>query len=180
VEIQELVNDIKTQNLVLPEFQREYVWTKEQAKVLLASLIKQYPVGSLLFWKTTEPPELKNVPEIPSGSGTMRVILDGQQRLTTLYMLITGRIPPYYDERDIQNDPRDLYFNLDTREFMYYQVGRMRDIPLWKRVTDCFLATEASSLAFDIARKRTGEAGEQAFALAQHLTRNLDRLRHVT
>jgi hypothetical protein len=179
VEIQELVNDIRTQNLVLPEFQREYVWTKEQAKVLLASLIKQYPVGSLLFWKTTEPPELKNVPEIPSGSGTMRVILDGQQRLTTLYMLITGKIPPYYDERDIQNDPRDLYFNLDTREFMYYQVGRMRDNPLWKRVTDCFLATEASSLAFDIARRRTGEAGEQAFALAQHLTGNLDRLRHV-
>ena len=104
MQISEAVSDIRNQNLVLPEFQREYVWSKEQAKQLLVSLTRKYPVGGLLFWKTQDPPELKNVDTIPERLGTVQVILDGQQRLTTLYMLIDGDIPPYYRPRDITND----------------------------------------------------------------------------
>ena len=89
--IGEAISDIRNQNLVLPEFQREYVWSREQAKQLLVSLTRKYPVGGLLFWKTQEPPELKNVDTIPERLGTVQVILDGQQRLTTLYMLLTGK-----------------------------------------------------------------------------------------
>ena len=98
--VSELISDIRTWDLVLPEFQREYVWSRDQAKQLLISLIRKYPVGGLLFWKTQEPPELKNlnVDELPEKLGTVQVILDGQQRLTTLYMLVTGDIPPYYLE----------------------------------------------------------------------------------
>jgi uncharacterized protein with ParB-like and HNH nuclease domain len=59
--IGELLDDIHTQNLVLPEFQREYVWTPDQAKQLMVSLVKGYPVGGLLIWKTGAPPELKNI-----------------------------------------------------------------------------------------------------------------------
>ena len=92
--ISQAISDIRTQDLVLPEFQREYVWSKEQAKQLLVSLTRKYPVGDLLFWKTQEPPELKNVDEMPDKLGTAQVILDGQQRLTTLYMLVTWRNPP--------------------------------------------------------------------------------------
>ena len=51
---------IKNLDAVLPEFQREYVWEREQAKQLMVSLFKSYPTGSLLFWKTTNPPEIKN------------------------------------------------------------------------------------------------------------------------
>jgi uncharacterized protein with ParB-like and HNH nuclease domain len=46
--IGELLDDIRTQDLVLPEFQREYVWSLEQAKQLMVSLLKGYPVGGLL------------------------------------------------------------------------------------------------------------------------------------
>lgn len=59
--ISDLISDIRNQDLVLPEFQREYVWNREQAKQLLVSLFRGYPTGSLLFWKTTNPPELKNL-----------------------------------------------------------------------------------------------------------------------
>jgi hypothetical protein len=48
--ISELLDDIRTQDLVLPEFQREYVWTGDQAKQLMVSLVKSYPVGGLLIW----------------------------------------------------------------------------------------------------------------------------------
>jgi uncharacterized protein with ParB-like and HNH nuclease domain len=77
MKISELLDGIRKRDLVLPEFQREYVWSREQAKQLFVSLIKDYPVGSLLFWKTDSPPEFKNLNEPPDKLGTMQVILDG-------------------------------------------------------------------------------------------------------
>jgi hypothetical protein len=50
--VSDLLNDIQKRDLVLPEFQREYVWDRDQAKQLMVSLIRGYPVGGLLFWKT--------------------------------------------------------------------------------------------------------------------------------
>ena len=65
MKINELLSSIAKRDMVLPEFQREYVWSKDQAKQLISSLVKEYPVGGLLFWKTDKPPELKNVDFLP-------------------------------------------------------------------------------------------------------------------
>ena len=169
----ELINDIRTQNLVLPEFQREYVWTREQAKQLLVSLMRKYPVGGLLFWKTQDPPDLKNVQELPERLGTVQVILDGQQRLTTLYMLVTGEIPPYYVEEDITTDIRDLHFNVDDGDLQYYQPVKMRDNPRWVRVVECF--SRGSVDVFSIAQKTAG-SDESAFQVAKNYAANLGKL----
>jgi uncharacterized protein with ParB-like and HNH nuclease domain len=59
------------------------------------------------------------------------VILDGQQRLTTLYLMTRGEIPPYYTENDLKTDPRNLYFDLDSGDFQYFQAMRMRNNPTW-------------------------------------------------
>jgi len=177
VKISELINDIRTRDAVLPEFQREYVWSKEQAKQLLVSLTREFPVGGLLFWKTDQPPELKNIDELPDKLGAMQVILDGQQRLTTLCMLITGEVPPYYRESEINNDPRDLYYNLDTREFEYYS-SRMRGNPLWLRVVDCF-DRDVEVDVFEIAKRVAGDHDAEAFRLANRYLRHLERLRHI-
>ena len=175
MKISELLDNIEKKDLVLPEFQREYVWTRDQAKQLMVSLVKEYPVGSLLFWKTDEPPELKNLPVKPDKIGSVDVILDGQQRLTTLYMLMRGEIPPYYREVDISNDPKELYFNLETGEFQYYQATRMSDNPVWIRVIDCFLRKDIN--VFEIA-KQNGKDGEDPFELAQRYNDNLTLLRN--
>jgi hypothetical protein len=174
--ISEAISEIRTQNLVLPEFQREYVWSKEQAKQLLVSLTLKYPVGGLLFWKTQEPPELKNVDKMPEKLGALQVILDGQQRLTTLYMLMTGEIPPYYVAEDITNDVRDLYYNVDDGDFQYFQPVRMRDNPRWVRVVDCFDGDSVD--VFSIAQKTVGE-DEGAFQQAQEYNSNLSKLKGV-
>ena len=108
MKIGELLDSIRKQDLVLPEFQREYVWTLDQAKQLMVSLARGYPVGGILLWKTDNPPELKNIVALPEKLGTVQVLLDGQQRLTTLHMLITGEIPTYYTKAEIENDPRNL------------------------------------------------------------------------
>ena len=175
--ISEAVSDIRHQNLVLPEFQREYVWSREQAKQLLISLTRKYPVGGLLFWKTQSPPELKNVATMPEKLGTIQVILDGQQRLTTLYMLITGDIPPYYVTRDITNlDIRDLFYNLDDGDFQYFQPVRMRDNPRWVRVVDCFNGSTVDE--FNIAEKTVGE-DKAAYQQAKLYSSNLSKLRMI-
>ena len=111
MKIGELLDGIRKRDLVLPEFQREYVWTLDQAKQLMVSLARGYPVGGILLWKTTNPPELKNIDALPEKLGTVQVLLDGQQRLTTLHMLITGEIPSFYTEAEIEHDPRNLYVN---------------------------------------------------------------------
>ena len=56
MKISELMIGLRKLDLVLPEFQREYVWRLEQAKQLMVSLYREYPTGSLLVWKTDDPP----------------------------------------------------------------------------------------------------------------------------
>lgn len=51
MELQSLLTEIENKKIVVPEFQREYVWDRNQAKSLLHSLYYEYPVGGLLFWK---------------------------------------------------------------------------------------------------------------------------------
>lgn len=176
MKIRELLDGIQKRDHVLPEFQREYVWKKEQAKQLMVSLMRGYPVGGLLFWKTDNPPELKNLDDLPEKLGTIEVILDGQQRLTTLYMLINGNIPPYYTESDIKTDPRELYFNIEDGEFQYYQATRMKSNPVWFKVVDCFGDQEIN--VFEIAKEQS-EIEEEAFKLAQIYNENLTDLRNI-
>jgi hypothetical protein len=85
-----LLSDVERGNIKIPVFQREYIWTDEQIVSLLDSIYRGYPVGSLLMWATKE--ELKHernvggfaLPETPEDY-PVNYILDGQQRLTTLY-----------------------------------------------------------------------------------------------
>jgi hypothetical protein len=174
--VREMLDDIRTQDLVLPEFQREYVWTRDQAKQLMVSLVKSYPVGGLLIWKTDKPPELKNVSKLPDKVGSVQVLLDGQQRLTTLHMLLTGSIPAYYRPEDILSDPRDLYFNLDTGEFQYYQSSRMQGDPMWQRVVDCFAGDDIDPIEIAMHNEKESAAVPK---LAQRLNKNLNALRAV-
>lgn len=182
MKISELLDGIRKSDLVLPEFQREFVWTREQAKQLFVSLVKGYPVGSLLFWKTDTPPDLKNLPKIPEKLGLISVILDGQQRLTTLYLLIEGEVPPYYTATDLQTDPRDLFFNLETGDFQYYQATRMRDNPLWCSVVECFAppgSLEEDINVFEIAQMVATDDSQHSFQFAQLFNENLNNLRGV-
>ena len=126
---------IENKELVLPEFQREFTWSKDQIKTLVDSMVKEYPTGALLFWKTKDVPALKNMPDFAPDHRVL-VLLDGQQRLTSLYMLMKDAIPPYYNPADITNDPRNLCYNLLTREFLYHTQQLMGGKPEWVFVKD--------------------------------------------
>ena len=178
MKIGELLDGIRKQDLVLPEFQREYVWTLDQAKQLMVSLARGYPVGGILLWKTDNPPELKNIVALPEKLGTVQVVLDGQQRLTTLHMLITGEIPTYYTKAEIENDPRNLYVNLRDLDFQYYQSSRMSGDSYWQRVIDCF-DVKGSIKPIQIGQEKAEADGRDAMELAQDLMDNLTRIRSI-
>ncbi|GAB7549934.1 DUF262 domain-containing protein [Cupriavidus sp. 8B] len=129
-------NDEK--QLFVPAFQREYVWKRDDAKQLIDSLIKEYPTGTMLTWETDKPPELKGTHRYHEKQGAVRILLDGQQGVTTLYMLIKGEIPPYYTHTEIMNDTRGLHVNLESLELSYYMKTRMENNPLWQNITDVF------------------------------------------
>ena len=151
----ELIFSIKNKDIVVPEFQREYVWPYSNAKELLKSLIKGFPVGGILIWRTPEPPALKGMSdeEVASVQKVYQVLLDGQQRMTTMYLLATGEIPPYYKEEELSSDPRHLCFNLETRDFQFYK-RRMDEDQSWQKVTD-ILQNKVSwhQIAIDRAKK---------------------------
>jgi hypothetical protein len=85
-----LLSDVERGNIKIPVFQRQFIWTDEQIISLLDSIYRGFPVGSLLMWSTKE--ELNHernvggfmLPVTPDDY-PVNYILDGQQRLTTLY-----------------------------------------------------------------------------------------------
>src|SRR5436309_6595725 len=138
MKISTILDKIDENQLFVPAFQREYVWKRDDAKQLLDSLIKQYPTGTMLTWETSDPPELKGPHKYDEKQGAVRILLDGQQRVTTLYMLIRGNIPPYYSAPEITSDTRGLYVNIETLELSYYVRTRMQNNPIWQNITDIF------------------------------------------
>ncbi|MBD3204457.1 DUF262 domain-containing protein [Candidatus Woesearchaeota archaeon] len=177
-QINRLLIKIENRELVLPEFQREFTWNKKQAKELIESFLEDYPTGALLLWKTKEKIALKNMPDY-NPDGRFEVLLDGQQRLTTLYLLIKDSIPPYYTKRDIGEgkDVRNLYYNLKTRELEYYIKKKMENNPLWVKVTDCFKGDKVDP--FDIVAKIEKDENKNTQDLTKSLFKSINKLKTI-
>lgn len=153
MKISTILDKVDENQLFVPAFQREYVWKRDDAKQLIDSLIKEYPTGTMLTWETANPPELKGPHKYDEKQGAVRVLLDGQQRISTLYMLIRGQIPPYYTLPEIMNDTRGLHVNLETLELSYYMKTKMENNPLWQNITDVF---QRKVSAFDLQSQFAG------------------------
>lgn len=138
MKISQILDKIDDYQLFVPAFQREYVWKRDNAKDLMTSLIKDYPTGTLLTWETNNPPELKGKRKYKKDQGAVKLILDGQQRITTLYLIMRGEIPPYYNPAEIIHDTRNLYINVETLDLQYYKKTLMEGNPIWQNLTDIF------------------------------------------
>ncbi|MCY4061526.1 MAG: DUF262 domain-containing protein [Chloroflexi bacterium] len=92
----ELMSDIEHGHIRVPRFQREFVWERSRILKLLDSMFEEYPIGTIFLWKapTDFNHMIRNIEELeqPTASDdtSYRLILDGQQRLTSLYAVIKG------------------------------------------------------------------------------------------
>src|SRR5665647_3789433 len=139
MKISTILDKIDENQLRVPAFQREYVWKRDDVKQLVDSLIKEYPTGTMLTWDTSNPPELKGPYKYSDSQGAIKILLDGQQRITTLYMLSRGSTPSYYAQEEIKNDVTGLFVNLETCELSYFQKIRMENDARWCDVSDLSL-----------------------------------------
>ena len=136
MKIIDILNNIDNESLALPVFQRGYVWKRRQVKAMMNSLYHGYPIGSLLTWTTrAERVEVRGHDRMRT-SGAIELLLDGQQRVTSLYGLVRGE-PPAFFEGDARAFS-DLYFNLEDEEFDFFAPVKMRNNPLWVSVTSLF------------------------------------------
>ena len=109
--VEELVSMIEHGRLRLPEMQRRYVWRAPRVRDLLDSLYRGYPSGAILLWETSEPVPLQDmaVAQQANPYQTTQLLLDGQQRLTSLSAVIRGEPVNVMGRRR----PIELLFNLE-------------------------------------------------------------------
>lgn len=115
ISIDELVKKINRGELVLPEMQRRYVWTATKVRDLLDSLYHRYPTGSVLVWENIQssaPTRNLDIEQESSPLTAKLLLLDGQQRLTSLAALLTGKPVSVKDSRR----PVEILFNLEHPE----------------------------------------------------------------
>lgn len=139
--ISSILDYIDNGHMALPEFQRGYVWGREQVRGLFQSLYRGHPVGSLLVW-ATDASTAAHRGDGALAPGVVKLLLDGQQRITSLYGVIRGEAPRFFDGND--KAFTDLRFNLETEEFEFWQPIKMRDDPLWIDVTELMQKGNAS------------------------------------
>ena len=131
-DISTILNQIDNGFIALPEFQRGYVWNRDQIRGLFDSLYRRHPIGGLLIWET-EVNTTQQRGDFATPSGHINLLLDGQQRMTTLYGVVRGKPPRFFD-----GDPKifdGLRFHLESEIFAFYQPIKMQDDPLWIDVT---------------------------------------------
>lgn len=85
-----LIEDIDLGKIGLPELQRPFVWPNKSVRDLFDSLYRGYPAGFLLFWETGADVGLKGIGSKNEKSVPSLAIVDGQQRLTSLYAVVKG------------------------------------------------------------------------------------------
>lgn len=133
MKISTILDHIDNGHMALPEFQRGYVWNREQVRGLFDSLYRRHPIGGLLIW-ATESKTATHRGEGPLAPGIVKLLLDGQQRMTSLYGVVRGRPPQFFD-----GDSRaftDLRFHIGSEIFSFYQPVKMKGDPLWIDVTE--------------------------------------------
>lgn len=181
--IAEVMKDISCNKYVLPSIQREYVWDTDQIETLFDSLMQDYPIGGFLFWEIEKSrlqdydfyEFLRNYHEKNSthnkkvdlkGSDGVTAVLDGQQRLTSIYIGLKGsyayRLKYKKKKSDDAYPVRFLYLNLledaqdenNKYDFRFLTEEEFKGMTkgFWYRVGDILTMTqpgETSQYVFD-------------------------------
>ena len=125
MKIEQLVGKIKKGSIHLPNFQRGYIWKPADVVSLMNSLYREYPVGLVTTWDPVE--------------DEGELIVDGQQRMSSIYACYTDEIPKIHEQAE--KKPRlGLYFNVSTEEFKF-ATQRDRQDHMWLRVSEILNST---------------------------------------
>jgi len=90
LKVRQVVDDYRGGRLVIPEFQREYVWKPNRAPRLIDSIYRGYPISVLLFWTSHLEARARRRDPRPARANLVSWLIDGQQRVITLSRILSG------------------------------------------------------------------------------------------
>lgn len=162
ITIKKAIENIRKRKYVLPSIQREFVWNTDQIEKLFDSLMREYPISTFLFWKVDKDniknfqfyeflkhyheKNAKHNTKVDLGNDEdVIAILDGQQRMTSLFIALTGTYTkklPYYSWDNPNGFPKKkLYLNLLSKaddiemeydfKFLTEQEAKIEDGVFW-------------------------------------------------
>ena len=164
--------------ILIPTFQRKFVWDPEQIKRLWDSMFKFYPIGSILYWVTDSYLNTHRKLggfKFPHDEDTVRkfkewaYILDGQQRATSLLVSLIGGKEKVEGEDDFDYT---LYFDATNGDFLFKKDLDRRK----KKVNEKFLIRLRDVPNWDLSfyKSIAGEAGYNDI-----VEKNLEKLQHL-
>lgn len=136
--ISSIIDEMKGNRMVLPEFQRDYVWKLEDVRELLISIISGRIVGGLLAWETMIPLKsmsMTGAEVLDAYNNHYVYLLDGQQRMTSIYHAIVGDV---YKKRDFSK----ILINLDSELVEDLIVLEDKDTDLERTIPFCDIFSE--------------------------------------
>ncbi|TAE75264.1 MAG: DUF262 domain-containing protein [Bacteroidetes bacterium] len=139
-----LLENVGNGEIQIPIFQRDFVWETKQIMDLFDSIAKDYPMGSFLFWRPEQKyPVKKNIGiyEVEAHPTRTLYILDGSQRITTLFAVLANPQKYVLNEKENKTSKFSIYYNLKTKEFV--SISKQKDeeyylMPLYK-IVDTYL-----------------------------------------
>ena len=179
----DVIEEIKNDNYRLPSIQRSFVWEQDRICKLMDSLMSDYPIGSFLVWK---PPEILKVrtrkftedyktgDRLISEEELMQsspyLVLDGQQRLQSLYLGFFGSYDSEYlyfklnSNPDVEENDLKYYF-----QFMTPEQAKKKD-PHWVRPTE-IVSLKIEEISEFVDNKFDGDADEVKKIVKKNLGR---------
>ena len=130
VHLIDLLKRAKEGRLRVPRFQREYVWRRQDIVDLFDSIARQYPIGTLFLWGSQPVPSSRTQIgplRLPEYSGETWLVLDGQQRLTTLVGILLADEPQWTLDGDEDPGRWRLFFDAESNSFTHLRQGE--DLP---------------------------------------------------
>jgi len=129
LKLADIMRDVERGKLRIPRFQREFVWERPKVVKLLDSIYHQFPIGSFFFWEAprTYNRFFRNIAELglpePDARDEITFILDGQQRITSLYVTAKGLTLDGVNYKEI-------CFDLEQQEFVTRKADNKRYVAL--------------------------------------------------
>lgn len=163
--IEDLLDEVRRGRVRIPSFQRDLNWEREDARKLMDSLYRGYPVGTLLFWETdAKPDEIRFGLFSAKGTGRSDAlwVVDGQQRIASLSRVLLVSEP--------DKDDFALYFDLDKSEFIQppSAVKRNETPARWLPMTVVLDSDELMRWAYEHAHNDK-ERRDRAFQLGKRI-----------
>lgn len=180
--VNSLIEDIDLGKIGLPELQRPFVWPNVNVRNLFDSLYRGFPAGFLLFWETGVGADLKGIGAKNEKAAPKLAIVDGQQRLTSLYAVMKGA---EVLRADFSKETIRIAFNPLAERFDVADAAVLKDkayIPdiscLWKPGVDLFEIADQYISGLSTVRELTPEQIKKARSAISKL-RNLPDFQFV-